>query len=204
MLIFLLSVMTQYYDKTNEYTGPQDTLSFAIGKFKSEGVAPGKAIDLGCGTGNDTYYLVEQGWAVRAMDNEASAQGYLIRKIPTRFQNRVTFEACPFERFAFSPALLINASYCLEYCNPHMVKQMMQRLTANLVPGGRFCGHFLGKKDQWVSIPTMNFATKEDLAKYFAGFEIELLEEKEYDGTCFDGPKHWHVYKIVAKKLHRA
>jgi hypothetical protein len=46
----------------------------------------------------------------------------------------------------------------------------------------------------------MNFATPEILRSYFVGFEIEMLEEMEWDGTYFSGNKHWHVYKIVAKK----
>lgn len=192
--------MTQYFDRTNTYQGPQDTLSTAIEHFKEEGREPGEAIDLGCGTGNDTLYLVQQGWTVRAMDNEESARDYLMKKIPATWHKRVSFEASPFEKFVFSPALLINASYCIEYCHPNEIKKVMQRISANLLPGGRFCGHFLGKKDSWNGIPTMNFATREILRSYFEGFEIEMLEEMEWDGTFFSGNKHWHVYKVVAKK----
>jgi hypothetical protein len=76
----------------------------------------------------------------------------------------------------------------------------MKRLTSNILPGGRFCGHITGERDSWTQIPTMNYATKEEIKSYFKGFTFELFEEKEYDGSYFSGQKHWHYYKIVAKK----
>jgi len=30
--------------------------------------------------------------------------------------------------------------------------------------------------------------------------EIETLEEIDEEGDAFSGPKHWHVFDIIAKK----
>jgi len=35
----------------------------------------------------------------------------------------------------------------------------------------------------------------------FANFEIESFDEMEEDGTATNGPKHWHVFTVIARKV---
>ena len=32
-------------------------------------------------------------------------------------------------------------------------------------------------------------------------FEIEALVEIDKEGDAFSGPKHWHIFDIIARKL---
>lgn len=56
----------KYYDNT-ESNMPRKNVKYFIENMK---IQPGKAIDIGCGAGNDTVYLIKNGWSVTAIDKE--------------------------------------------------------------------------------------------------------------------------------------
>ena len=62
-----------YYEKTKN-TMPRKN----VRKFVEMNVKPGTCIDLGCGAGNDTIYLIRNGWKVIAIDKENTEE--IIRK----------------------------------------------------------------------------------------------------------------------------
>jgi hypothetical protein len=66
--------------------------------------------------------------------------------------------------------------------------------------GGAFAGHFFGPHDSWASTPDMTFQTREQLDVLFAGFDVHLLKEQDEDGPAASGPKHWHVFDLIATK----
>jgi hypothetical protein len=48
----------------------------------------------------------------------------------------------------------------------------------------------------------MTFHSSEQVKSMFVDdFEIEALEEIEEEGEAFSGPKHWHIFDIIARKL---
>ena len=78
----------------------------------------------------------------------------------------------------------------------------MRRITQAISSGGRFAGHFFGPEDSWSKDESMSFLTNAEVRQFFAdSFVIEHFEEKEWDGISGSGPKHWHVFDIVAKKV---
>lgn len=56
--------MEKYYNNT-ENAQPNKTIIYFINKINS---IPGNAIELGCGAGRDTKYLIKKGWNVLAID----------------------------------------------------------------------------------------------------------------------------------------
>jgi len=46
----------------------------------------------------------------------------------------------------------------------------------------------------------MTFQTREQLDVLFAGFDVHLLKEQDEDGPAASGPKHWHVFDLIATK----
>jgi hypothetical protein len=75
-------------------------------------------------------------------------------------------------------------------------------ISACICPEGRFAGQLFGIRDTWANDPEMTFHSAEQVAALLAdGFEIEFLDEREEDGNSFSGPKHWHVFDIVARKI---
>ena len=58
---------TRYYDAAG--VDPRETLLDALARFDE----PGFAVDLGCGTGRDTFELLRRGWRVLAIDAQDEA-----------------------------------------------------------------------------------------------------------------------------------
>ena len=45
----------------------------------------------------------------------------------------------------------------------------------------------------------MNFHDRRQVDELLTGLEVLDLVEEEDDGMSFSGPKHWHVFHIVAR-----
>ena len=50
------------------------------------------------------------------------------------------------------------------------------------------------------SVPDMTFHARNQVEVLLDGLDILRLEETEYDGRAFSGPKHWHTFDILARK----
>jgi SAM-dependent methyltransferase len=69
------------------------------------------ALDLGCGAGRDTRFLLEQGFAVTAVDNNPHAIA-LLADFP---RDRLRAVHASFEAFEFETFDLVNAHFALSF-----------------------------------------------------------------------------------------
>jgi hypothetical protein len=99
-----------------------------------------------------------------------------------------------------SPTDLVFASFSLPFCRPDAFPTLWERLRSCLRPGGRFVGELFGDRDSWASDPEMTFHDIDAAKTLFHGLEVETFEEEEEDGDAFDGPKHWHVFHVIARR----
>lgn len=158
----------------------------------------GEALDLGCGGGRDTRYLLAHGFRVTAVDNEAASLAALA-DLPGE---RLHLVQSTFEDFSFTSYDLVNAHFALPFTHKEQFSAVFARLKAALKPGGIFVGQFFGVNDTWnTPETTMTFLTHEQAHAQLAGLEIVDFEEEDRDGTtaCGDA-KHWHVYHIIARQ----
>ena len=194
----------QWSDFYNAVAGrePRDLLVAAVERFTHEPAArPRKAIDLGCGDGTETAYLLAKGWHVLAIDSEPTAFHHLKAKVPPLARARLQTQIAEFEDVALSATDLIYAGFSLPFCHPQRFDALWRNIVDNIIPGGRFAGHLFGVNDTWASNEDMTFFSLDQARNLFSGFEVEYFREEDEDGESTIGPKHWHVFYVIAKKL---
>jgi SAM-dependent methyltransferase len=187
-----------YYD-TQAGREPRELLVRVLGHFQREGRV-GNALDLGCGDGTDTVELLSRGWEVVSVDAQEVSIRRVREKIPPEAAARSTTIVSAMEDVSLPGSDLVLASFSLPFCRPDAFADLWRRLRSSLHPGGRFAGELFGDRDSWASDPDMTFHDAGAAKALFDGLEVESFEEEEEEGEAFDGPKHWHVFHVIARR----
>ena len=177
---------------------PRQLLLDALEKFPEQ--ASLQAIDLGCGDGTESAVLLSRGWHVLAVDAEPAATQRLLAKVPPEGQDRLQTQITKFEEVNLPSTDLVHASFSLPFCHPDHFPALWQKITRAIKTGGRFAGQFFGVHDSWANEEDMTFHTEEQIRALLEDFEIESFHEMDEDGQAVSGPKHWHVFTIIARK----
>jgi tellurite methyltransferase len=183
---------SDYYEE-NEGRPPRDQLLDVLALFAE----PGDAVDLGCGSGIDTLAMLDRGWTVLAIDAEPEA----IERLRRRADDRPALET---RRSSMEDAVLpvtdlIWASYSLFFCDPARFPEVWTRIREAVRAGGRFSGEILGDRDTWASRDDGTAMTRTEAETLFDGWTVERFEEEENDGEACSGPKHWHLFHVIAQ-----
>ena len=93
----------KYYNNT-ESEKPRKNVQYLIEKVKYN---PGKAIELGCGAGNDTVYLIKNNWNVLAIDRE-SVEERITKRLNNEELEKFRFQKQNFESLELEKNNLIN------------------------------------------------------------------------------------------------
>lgn len=150
------------------------------------------ALDLGCGVGNETRYLIEHGFTVDSLDANPSVLEYVPNAIISTFEEHV---------FSTDSYDIIIASMSLPFCAPNNIDIVVSNIKQSIRSGGIFAGHFLGQNDTWYGHVDMSFHTRKQVHDYFNDFMYVDIAEKEFDRDTATGePHHWHMYEIIAIK----
>jgi tellurite methyltransferase len=185
---------SDYYE-ANDDRAPREMLLEVLATFP----APGDAVDLGCGSGIDTAGMLERGWRVFACDAEAEAIERLRARVARQHLDGLRTVVAPMEQVALPPADLVWAGFSLFFCDPRRFANVSDGIAAALRPGGRFAGQLLGERDTWAPDEGITSFARDAAQRLFDGWTIERFEEEENDGEACSGPKHWHVFHVVAR-----
>ena len=155
------------------------------------------ALDLGCGAGRDTRFLLGQGFKVTAVDNDSHAIA-LLANFP---QDRLRAVQSSFEDFEFETYDLVNAHFALPFAPEDRFHEVFARIKHALTTGGIFVGQFFGVNDEWNTPGNlMTFFTREQAEAELKDLRILEFREEDVDSHVADGtPKHWHVFHIIAQ-----
>ena len=193
----LKNTLERYYDNTEADT-PKKNVKYFVESIKT---TTGKAIDIGCGAGNDTVYLLKNGWNVISIDKE-NVEERISKRLSLEELKRFKFQKQNFEDMKLEETDLIVANYSLSFCYKQKFDEMWKTIKKNICNDGYFVGNFFGIKDSWNRDESnMTFLTKEQVLDLFEEFDVIKFKEIEKDGlTGLGNMKHWHIFNVIAKK----
>lgn len=187
----------KYYEITN-IDKPHPLLKDFINNINLKG----NAIDLGCGSGRDSIFLVKNGWNVIAIDKEDTLK-YIKKYINKKEESKIKFINKSFTEVELVESDLIISFFALSFCKPEDFQNLWMKIKNSLRPNGFFIGNFFGIEDGWKDNNNMTFFYKSDINKMFEKFEIKKINEiKTKKVTALGKLKKWHIIEIVAKKLN--
>ena len=164
------------------------------------GKRPRTALDLGCGAGRNTRFLLSRGWHVTAVDAEPAA----VAAVSEIKNENLTVVESRFEDFEFGDARydLVCAQFTLPFTPPDKFPAVWARLKKAIKPGGYFEGQFFGTHDEWNTPGSpVSFVTREQLDALLEDLTpVEIIEEDKEGGMANGVTKHWHVFHVIAKK----
>jgi Tellurite resistance protein TehB. len=188
------------YNERTKNAPPRPMLLKALALF---GDFTGRAIDIGSGAGNDSLHLCSKGWEVLAVDQNPSGFELIREKLSPEQLNQFSSLEVSFEELQTLPHCdLVNANFSVPFCHPSCFSNVLRTILGAISENGRFAGNFFGKNDGWATNEQMTFCSIDEIKNYFSEFEIEFIEEKEFDGkNALGSDKHWDIKQIVAKKI---
>lgn len=126
----------KYYDNT-EMNPPNKNVK----KFVEIESNAGKAIELGCGAGRDTVYLIKNKWNVLAIDRE-NVEDRIIKRLDEEELKRFKFQRQDFENIVLEENNLVVANFCLPFCNKNKFYELWDKINKSILPNRIFCREF--------------------------------------------------------------
>ena len=145
---------------------------------------PGRALDLGCGSGGNAIWLADRGWQVTAVDFSEVA----IEKAKARAADRgVEVEFVVSDVTAYRPAGLYDliTSFYIQLW-PDQRTGMLSAAAEALAPGGSllFVSHDKSSPPSgWSEEDLASLTTPEEVVAELPGLEIQRAEVVEEDGA---------------------
>jgi tellurite methyltransferase len=153
-------------------------------------LAPGKVLDLACGTGRNTLWLAERGWNVTAVDAASAAIEILQTRAAERsLKINAIVADLEKEEFEIEPSRWDFIAICY-----YLQRNLFEPAKRGVVPGGLLLAivHIMEPGEE-----ESPFRLRPgELEKYFAGWKILHYHE----GKANDAAHRRAVAEIVARK----
>jgi len=179
---------------------PRPLFAKGMAAVEAAGIGPAQAIEIGFGDGRETLALLEAGWRVLAIDPAPAAAEVLQSQVPAHVAGRLEIRSVPAEDADLPPFDLLYAGYSVPFLSADAFDRFWTAARDRLRPGGIFVVNFFGPRDSWAGREGMRFIDGDAVSRLFDGLELLALDEEDEDGNSFLGPKHWHVFDVIARR----
>lgn len=159
---------------------------------------PRAAVELGCGLGVEARFLAECCFTVHTVDADASVEqplAVLSARLPIHHTR-----ADLAQLRELPPADLLLSCATLPFVPEPAFAAVWARMREALRPGGILAVDLFGDRDDWAGTDG-TYLSRADVEALLDGLEILELTEEERDGHSFSGPKHWHTFRVIARRL---
>ena len=182
---------TNYQNKTYGDEACKLIIDF-LNKYKVD-----SAIDLGCGSGNETVYMVKNGIKVLAIDRQLN-QDFILNRLSDSEKQLISFKKSSFEDVELPKTKLLTAFFSIPFCNPNNFDELWTKIYNSIEDNGYFVGQLFGDRDAWNVVESINTFSIDKVKEYLKNYNIIKLEEIEYVRESDN--KKWHFYDIIAQK----
>ena len=122
----LMGDIQKYYENTeNALPHPM------VKKIIDMDIKPTNAIDLGCGAGRDTIYLIKNGWKVLAIDRENN-ESIIENKLENEEVQNLTFSCQNFEDIKLENNNLLVSNFSIPFCNKTCFNNFWNKITDSI------------------------------------------------------------------------
>ena len=155
------------------------------------------AIDLGCGSGNETVYMIKNGIKVLAIDRQLN-QDFILNRLSDNEKKMISFKESSFEDVELPKTKLLTSFFSIPFCNPNNFDELWTKIYNSIEDNGYFVGQLFGDRDAWNVVESINTFSINKVKEYLKNYNIIKLEEIEYVRESDN--KKWHFYDIIAQK----
>ncbi|MGN6612659.1 MAG: class I SAM-dependent methyltransferase [Angustibacter sp.] len=159
------------------------------------------AVDIGCGAGIESRWLLEHGWTVHAIDADERSLAELRDAVRDGESRRLHTVAADLNDLPPLPtADLAYSGYALPFTDPARFDRTWRTLRDALAPGAVLAVNLFGEHDSWAAAGVGTFLTEADCRALLDGLEVLHFAVEDEDGAAYSGPKHWHVFDVIARR----
>ena len=194
---------TEYWEQ--RYSGSERVWSGKVNATMASVVAelaPGTAIDLGCGEGGDVLWLAEQGWQAHGLDISTTAVGRARAEAAARGLVGATFSATDLSTWRPEPGTvdLVTASFFQSEVALDRV-EILRRAATAVRPGGHLVTISHAAPPSWAAHHPAHMvdvlAEAEQLAQPEEDWVVEVAEEQPREATGPDGHAGEHLDAVL-------
>ena len=154
-------------------------------------------IDLGCGAGNESVYLLKKGYKVISIDRQLN-KNYILDRLNDKEKDNVKFIECDFKDLVLPLSDCILAMFSIPFCNPIYFDKLWDNIYNSINENGYFVGQLFGNRDDFSKTNQVNTFTREEAISKLSKYEILLFDEIEFIRESDN--KKWHYFNIIARK----
>lgn len=135
---------SNFYEKSKMFNRPSVLLRGFFNMKLNEKLKDKTAIDFGCGVGNDTQFLIENGFYVTCVDKSNKAKELLYEKLQNYDKYQFLIE--DFINVNLPKVNLFYTCLSLQFINKKDIDAVMKKINESINEGGFFVRKFFRRR----------------------------------------------------------